>query len=267
MRRGFAGLFFFLAAILLALSGGGWLLNRVAFDTSQSAATAADVLRDPTIRAEIATVVADATAPTLGLAPADIRSRVEAVATNPAGAQLMGRIIADAHARLIGERDEPVKITGPQMVQVVRDERVADVPAITLPVQEVPILNTIRIALEWFVPVTALIGAALLLLGLVTHPRRADAVFGMGIFCLVGAIATIVLGYLVPKFVIPELNDATWMTAIPAVADHTLPLLTTIAIGLVVMGGLLMVGSAFFQRRRDWASPISSRYGDQHRWS
>lgn len=268
VRRGLAGLFFFIAAIALALAGAGWLMHRVAFDTSQSADTAAEVLKDETIRNQIATVIADAAAPTLGLAPADLRLQVENVLANPAGARLMAQVIADSHARLIGARETPVKITGAQMVQAVRDERVAAVPEITLPVEQVSILNTIRVGLGWFVPVAAIGGAAFLLLGIITHPRRSDAIFGIGVFCLVGAFATIGLAYVVPKFLVPKLSDATWVPAIPAVADHSLPLLTVIAGALLVVGALLMMGSAYVRRRRDWSSPISiHRYGDQHRWS
>ena len=68
MRRGLAGLLFFVAAVCLGvLAAGGWWLEHVAFDTATSGDLADVVLRYPDIRNQIATVAADATAATLGL--------------------------------------------------------------------------------------------------------------------------------------------------------------------------------------------------------
>ena len=188
MRRGLAGLLFFVAAVCLALAAGGWWLEHVAFDTATSGDLADVVLRDPDIRNQIATVAADATAATLGLPAADVRAQVDQLAQTRAGSQLMRQIIVDSHARLIGLRDAPVQITGAQLVELTRNQQVADVPPVTLPVQEVPILSTIRVTLHWAVPIAAIAGGVALLLGLIAHPRKADAVLGIGVFCIVAAV-------------------------------------------------------------------------------
>ena len=75
MRRGLAAVLFFVAAVCLAFAAGGWWLQRVAFDPDQSADVAAVVLEDPDIRTQIATVTAEATAPTLGVPVADVQAR------------------------------------------------------------------------------------------------------------------------------------------------------------------------------------------------
>ena len=46
-----------------------------------------------------------------------------------------------------------------------------------------------------------------LLLGLIAHPRKADAVFGIGMFCIVAGVFAIVLGYVVPVYLLPALTD------------------------------------------------------------
>ena len=46
VRRGLAGLLFFVAAILLAFAAGGWWLQRVAFNPSSSRAVAREVFTD-----------------------------------------------------------------------------------------------------------------------------------------------------------------------------------------------------------------------------
>jgi hypothetical protein len=267
VRRGLAGLLFFIAAVCLALAAGGWYLQRVAFDTSRSGDLARVVLRDPAIRHEIATVAGQATAQTLGVPPEQIQSEVDNLARTNAGAALMSQIVSDAHAKLIGERTAPVQITGAQLVQLTRNEAVAGLPPVVLPVEEVGVLNTVRRALGWAVPVAAIVGGVALLLGLVAHPRKADAVFGIGTFCIIAGVVAFVLGYVLPVHALPRLTDNVWAGAIPEIARYALPVVLVASVVLVAGGLALMIGAAAARRRKAWSSPVSIRYGDQHRWS
>jgi hypothetical protein len=267
VRRGLAGLLFSIAALALALAGGGWYLQRVAFDTARSGELARLVLRDDAVRDEIASVAAQATAQTLGVPVEQVQAQVDALARTNAGAALMRQIVTDAHAKLIGERTAPVEITGADLVQLTRNEAVAGLPPVVLPVEEVPVLSTLRESLRWAVPIAAIVGVAALLLGLVAHPRKADAVFGIGTFCILGGIVTFGLGYVVPVFLLPAVTDNPWVSAIPAVAEYALPVVLVVSILLVAGGLALMIAAAAARRRRSWSSPVSVRYGDQHRWS
>ncbi len=268
VRRGLAGLLFFIAAISLALAASGWYLQRVAFDTARSGDLARVVLRDEAIRNQVASVVADATADRLGVPPADVQAQVAALAHTDAGADLMRQIVSDAHAKLIGARQEPVQITGAQLVQLTRNEAVGDLPPVVLPVEEVGALSTIRRTLDWAVPIAAVVGAVALLLGIVAHPRKADAVFGVGVFCIVAGLASILLGFVVPVLVLPRLDDSTWTPVVAAVARYALPVVVTVAVVLFGGGLGLMIGAAAARRRRAWSAPIAvHRYADQHRWS
>ena len=114
------------------------------------------------------------------------------------GAALMREIVADSHATLIGARPGPVQITGAQLVELTRDRAVGDLPPVTLPVEEVAVLSTIRTSLDWAVPIAAIAGVAFLLLGLLAHPRKSDAVFGIGMFCIIAGVAVVLIGYVVP---------------------------------------------------------------------
>ncbi len=267
MRRGLAGLLFFIAAVCLALAAGGWYLQRVAFDTARSGELARVVLRDATIRNEIATVAGQATAQTLGVPVEQVQAEVDSLAQSDAGAALMRQIVTDAHAKLIGERTAPVEITGAQLVQLTRNEAVGGLPPVVLPVEEVGALSTIREALRWAVPVAAIVGAIALLLGIVAHPRKADAVFGIGTFCILAGFVAFGLGYLVPVYAIPHLTDNVWVAAIPALARYALPVVLAASLVLVAGGVALMIAAAASRRRKAWSSPVPIRYGDQHRWS
>jgi len=268
VRRGLAGLLFFVAALALALAAGGWYLQRVAFDTARSGDLARLVLRDEAIRTQIASTAAIASAATLGVPVEQVQATADAVARTDEGAELMRQIVTDAHARLIGERDEPVQITAAQLVQLTRNEQVGALPPIELPVERVGVLDTVRRTLDWAVPIAAVVGGVALLLGLIAHPRKADAVFGIGMFCIVAGIATVVLGYVVPVHVLPLLTDNLWAPAIPAVAEYALPVVIVVSVVLFAGGVALMVGAAAARRRKLWSAPVAvNRYGDQHRWS
>lgn len=268
MRRGVAGLMFFIAAICLAVAAGGWWLQRIAFDTTLSAELAEVVLEDPLIRKEIAEVAAEAAATSLGQPVQTVRDTVDQVAQTSDGAELMEQIVADSHARVIGLRAEPVEISTADLVQITRDQRAAGVPAVVLPVEEVRALSITRMALDWAVPITAIAGGLALLVGLIAHPSRLDAVFGVGTFCILAAVVAMLVGWALPVHAVPAINDSPWLLVIPAVAEHNLPFVIIVSAVLFVGGLLLMFSSAAARRRRVWSAPISvHRYGDQHRWS
>jgi hypothetical protein len=268
VRRGLAGLLFFVAAILLALAAGGWWLQRVAFEPSSSRAVAREVFQDPEVRSQLAAVVAPAAASTLGIPENELVLIVDRNAANQQAAEFLADIVADAHARVVGAGG-PVQISGAQMVDIVRDQQVASLPAVTLPVEEVGILNTIRTGLRWFVPIAALIGLAAAVLGVLTHPERAEAVFGIGVFCILAAVLAMVLGYVVPTFLLPALSDNIWIEVIPAVANNELRTVAGLSCALAVVGVVLIIGSASVRRRKtSWSSPVRvTRYNEQRRWS
>lgn len=274
MRRGLAGLFFFIAAILLAVAAGGWWLQRVAFSPSASRAVAREMFEIDAIQDEVVTLVATGTAERLQRPAADIEreltSWMPALLADPGTSAVLADIVSDAHARVIGSRDEPVTITAQQMVQLVRMEVVFDVPAVTLPVEEVGFLSTIRSALSWVIPIAALAGLAALVLGILAHPRRADAVFGIGVFCIIAAVLAMVLGYAVPAFALPALNDDDWVDVLPAIAHAELNNVAVLSVVLAVLGVALVFGSIGFGRKqKGWSSPVRvSRYrAEQRRWS
>ena len=155
------------------------------------------------------------------------------------------------------------------MVNIVRNEAVAELPPVTLPVEEVSILATMRTVLQWFVPLAAIVGLAAVVLGVLAHPERADAIFGIGVFCILSGVLAMVLGYVVPTFLLPVLTDNVWIEVIPAVANNELRTVAVMSCALAVVGVLLILGSSGFRRRKaGWSSPVRvTRYNEQRRWS
>jgi len=275
VRRGLAGLFFFIAAILLAIAAGGWWMQRVAFDPSTSRTVAREVLKNDAIQREVITLVAAGVAERVAIPASDVEQELTqsfpALLADPGAGGVLADLVSDAHARLIGASDEPVTLSGQQMVELVRRQAVFDVPAITLPIEKIGFLSTMRSTLKWLIPLAAVAGLAALILGIIAHPRKADAFFGIGVFCIVAAALMMMFGYAVPAFALPALNDNPWVDVIPAAANEQLTTVSILSVLLAVVGFFLVISSVGFRRRKSkgWSSPMRvNRYsGEQRRWS
>jgi len=216
VRRTFAGLLFGLAAASAAITVAGFLLQRTAFEPSSGSDTARVILGDPQIKDHLVVTIADAvSAQLLKTSPNDpnftqkaVRARVRAVASTKPGAALLATIVRDAHARLIGERDTPVKITAKQLVDATQMQAAADVPTVTLDVPRIGILAAVDSIISWLVP---LAGATYLVFILSVQTNYPDLLlawiplrqrFGIGTFIntvSIGLLANLGL-YLIQKW-------------------------------------------------------------------
>ncbi len=268
MRRTLAGLIFGLAYVCASLAISGWLLHRSAFDPSRTGDLAGVVLQDPRIKAEISNTIADAVSEQRGLDKAAVRQTIAAVAATPQGTQLFSKVLHDAHARMIGELRGPVRITGDQMVQLVRNQVVGDMPSVTLPVPRVSSLDLIRRILRWMIPFGALLAVGFFVIGFMLHPNRSALVHSLGYGMVLLALLIAVLGYIAPRFILPALSDSIWADVPGRLANDSLPLLVGMAIILGVGGFMLLVGTGLLKRRRRWNAPVSTyRYREERPWS
>ena len=87
-------------------------------------------------------------------------------------------------------------------------------------------------------------------------------------FCIVAGVAAVLLGWVLPVYGVPAVNDSTWLAVIPAVAEHNMPVVVIVAARAPARRARPDDRAAAARRRRAWSSPVSvHRYGDQHRWS
>jgi hypothetical protein len=267
VRRTLAGVIFGVAYICASLAVSGWLLRRVAFDPQHTSDQAAVVLQDGRIKTQITNTIADAVAVKYGLDQATVRQTVTNTANTPQGAALLGQILHDAHAHLIGAQKEPVQITGAQMVLIVRDQVVADMPPVTLPVERVGALDRVRRILGLLIPLTMFAALAGFVIGFVLHPSRAALMRSLAYGMLLLALLIAVLGYMVPRFALPAFSDSIWADVSARLANDSLPLLIGLTIILGGGGVMLLVGTGLFRRRRRWNAPVSTyRYREERQW-
>lgn len=267
MRRSLAALFFVIAAAALSLAAVSWWLQQTVFDPEASTDVAEAVLEDPVIRNQIATIIADQVAEDIGRRPPALRDDLLTWSQWRGGAEVLAQVVADSHARMIGVRDDPVRITGHQLVQIVRDERASELGAVVLPVHEVGAVSTVREVVNWVVPIAGAVGGVALLLALVAHPSRADAVFGLGAFLVFIGVMAVLIGYIIPVTLVPALSDQTWVRAIPEIAKATRTMLFVATFVVIVIGAAMLVGGMMRRRRKTWTTPVNmSRYRDVQQW-
>lgn len=269
MRRSLAGLLFGAAFICACLALSGFLLQQAMYSPSDDRETAEAVLADGTIRDELVRVVTDATASTLGRDPTELSATVRQVLSTKSGAALVTDVLRDAHARIIGQLDDRAAvISTQQLVDVVRDERAAAVPPVTLDIDEVTSFGFVDGFLDWVVPLAGIGVAVFLVLCLLARPERAALVRTAGLgFVLLGAL-TIVFGYVVPSFLPTAISDSPW-ARVPSLVAADAAALTVFVALVLAGGGLAMFGfSTRMGRSRRWSTPVSTyRYREERRWS
>jgi hypothetical protein len=268
VQRSLAGVFFLLASVAFAIAVGGWWLQRAVFTPHPNGNQTEAILDDDGIRMEITTIVAFAAAPALEQSPNEVMAFVEPLIGSSPGATVMTEIVNAAHRRILGDHPDPVTIDGTQLVQIVRDERAADVPAITLPVPEIGTLKVLRSMLRWMVPVSAALGVLLTLLAFVTRPERREVVRAIGELGVALAVGIVLFGYLIPVHLVPSIDDSAWTQAVPRLALRSVAVVIGAA-AVLALGGLAMILSAASSgKRKQWSTPLSvARYREDRSWS
>jgi hypothetical protein len=192
------------------------------------------------------------------------------VLSSRAGAAELIPLIHQAHERIIGLRDdEPIRVSGAELIPIVRDQRAADVSTFPMPIQPIGILKTTRSVLGWMIPISAGLGLLALALGVIARPDRRDLLRGLGEFALALAASMLVFGYLIPVQFLTAIDNRTWTHAIPRLALRTLPVVLGAAAIFAASGAALVLASRVGGKRRQWSTPLSvARYrgGDNPGW-
>jgi hypothetical protein len=268
MRRSLGGTAWIIGAVLISIGLGCWWLQRVAFSPSSESAVAHAILGDEDIRAQVASIVASASAPVLSQSPTELKEFIEQIARIPDGAAVMSGFVADAHARLIGASDALVVINADEQVAIVRDERVGEADPLTLPVDRVGSVASLDDWLNWVAMGFAIGGLVFVVVGLLLRPERGEGTFALGVGFAAAAGALFVFGYLVPLVVLPALSDAPWLGLFPRLAGHHRNLTVLLAIACLVIAALIVFGTSSRRRRRQGSTPLNvTRYRDDRSWS
>jgi hypothetical protein len=268
VRRSLGGLILLASGVFFALSIGTFWMERVAFTPEIDTDAAYAIMGDEDIRLQVASVIAGADAAELGMSSNNLREFIVSISRIRDGATEMRQFTADAHAKVIGDRDDPVVITAAEQVQIVRTERAAVLPGITLPVERVGTLETIGSITSWTWLITFGLGALALLLGLIVRPEQGEFSFAFGAWAAATGISLVIFGYLVPAFVLSSVSDDVWVGAIPQLAKYRGGATFVAALVCLVTGAAAVLLTGGGRQRRQRSTPLAAtRYREQQRWS
>jgi hypothetical protein len=267
MQRNLVSITFMVAAAVISIAFGSWWLRSTVLSPSDSAGATAAILNDEQIRGEITAIVSAATADRLGQPAVNIARFIEPILDSTPGAEMMTEIVAAGHARVIGERAEPLRISGPQMVEIVRDELVMDLPPVTIPIAEVPVLSTIKQVLWWTTLIPGILAVLAIGFAFFARPERRDLQIFATSMMFGLALSIGVFGIAIPLWGLPALSDTTWMSVISQLAKRTLILVIPVMVIFIGLGLASLITTGSRPRRSQWASPISSgRYVSERNW-
>lgn len=269
MRRSFGGLLLLVAAGFLALGVGTFWLDRVAFSPDGGTDAAHAILGDDDIRDQVTDLVAAVDAPELGMSPSELGTFLDTIATWRAGAAVMRGFVGDAHARLIGDRDEPVTITADVQVEMVRHEGVALMAPITLPVEEVGSISLVNTIVGWTWIISLGLAVLLTALGLFVRPESGEFVFALGAGLMATGVSMVVFGWLVPATMLGSLSADLWTNVFSQLAADSRTFTFVSAFFLIAIGAVLSFGTGALRPRRSSSTPLAAtRYrGEQRSWS
>jgi hypothetical protein len=249
VRRVIAGSLLSLGLLCGAVALGAWWVNRTAFDTRHTADIAEAALQNPDLRNDLASAIADHVAPAAGLDHATVQAAADAALVQPDIAVAYADVLRDVHARLVGEASGPVTVP-PNLVALAVGTAVPGLPAltqlppVTVDVPTIDALDTTRRALQRTIPILIAVGAALALLGVAIHPRRAVALRTVGAWLIGASIVELILAYAVPTILLPAVVDSPYADLVAEVDKATIGPLVGV---LVMMAGTglacLVIGS------------------------
>lgn len=259
-----------IASVALALAFGAWWLDRTVFSPDATVDSAAAMLEDSDIRRDLINLIAPLAAPRMDTNAEDLATFLETkILTNRLGAGEMAPILERAHRVIIGDTSDPVRISGAELVPIVRDQRAAEIAPFTLPLERIGPLATFESIGSWTMLGGAVLALIMIALGLVTRPERREFVNGFGELLIALAGGVLLYGYAIPVHLFTALDNRTWTRAIPHLALRTLPVVLGGAAVLTVGGVFLILTARSGSGHKQWSTPVSmARYrgGENPGW-
>jgi hypothetical protein len=268
VHRSTAGLIILVSGVFFAIAISTFWMDRVAFTPTADTDSTYAILQDEDIARQIAVIVASADAPELNRSPSELRDEIIGYTKTLEMAAEMRVFTAEAHARVIGDRSEPVEIVAAEQVEIVRNERVALLPSLRLPVERVGPLAIISSTTHWTWVISFGLAVLALLIGLILRPERGEFSYAFSVGTVTTGALLVLFGYLVPAFVLSAVSTDDWVGVLPQLATHRRS--STLVAGAVfaAIGILAMLGTNGARRRRQSSTPLSvGRFREQQRWS
>jgi len=240
--RGTAGrLCIHLGMLCAALAFASWWTSHTILDVSRTRRVTEAVLSSPDLRHYLAGHIATATAPAIGATASKggDQARLEAVLARRDMQLKLEQFVVDAHERILGQRSEPavldqatVRTLVTAAFPAISATDLAKVHEVKFNVPQSELLFRGRETLAHRFWLYALGAIVLLTIGLVTTNDRRSSVKLIGKWLIGITVAHLVVLWLIPVVVIPNVTSNPWAHLVASIAR---------ALGAGVISGLVVL--------------------------
>jgi hypothetical protein len=257
VRRLFASLLLGVGLAVASLTLSGWWVQHTILDPSRTGDVVGSVLDEPEVRDAVAESLARAVATQAGVPAAEVSALARTQLQALPDRAFLGQFVEDAHARLVGEATGPVELDAAQLAPLLGDQLAQQVGPVTWSVPTYSPLETARDRLDGLVATGLVVAIGFVTAGFLLHPRRDHALRTVGGWALAACLWQLVIAWLIPVVVLPEVTDNPWVGIASGVARARMaPLVATLLV-LAGAGVACLVASLALapRRRRRTASP------------
>lgn len=258
IRRLLAATMLFFGAVIANVGIVAWWFDREVTEPERVREMAAAILRMPEIREELAPLVLGEAAETLQLdeaASSQVTDAVEATLLDPQYVASYADTLEELYTSMFERADEATAAFDTEGLQSSLVSTLSDIDprlaelvsgirlpgSIDLTLDELPDLTAVENGLSVGWRIALIGGAALMLAGVVTHPRSAVAIRRIGILFLAFAGVQALVVWLITDLAAPRLPVAGFESLAEATAGIVLASLTAQAIVQAVIAGTVAV--------------------------
>jgi hypothetical protein len=253
VRRAFASIVLGVGLLCGSLTLAIWWVRQTVMEPSRTREVADVLIAETDIRNEVASQIGDQLGAQLGVDPATVTGLANEALQRTDIIPLFATLLSEAHSRLIGETSGPVVLDPSIAAQVLGDERAALLPPVTFDVPTIEPLHSARRSIEGVIQAGLVFAVGFTLSGLVMHPSKPAALRTIGIWLLGASVLQLLIGFVVPVLLVPELWSSPWADLVGETARAATSGLVAVLVVLAA-GGIVCLLVAAAWRPLRWAT-------------
>lgn len=253
VRRAFASIVLGLGLLCGSLTLAMWWLRNTVMEPTRTTEVVDALVAKAEVRREVSSRIGEQLGAQLGVDPATVTGLADEALQRTELVPLLTQLLRDAHGRLIGESRGPVVLDPAIAAQLLGDQRVALLPPVTFDVPTIAPLNTARRSIDGVIQAGLVFAVGFTLSGLVMHPSKPSALRTIGVWLLAASVLQLLIGFVVPVLVVPEVWNNPWADVVGETARAATTGLVAVLAILAATGIVCLLVAAAWRPLR-WAT-------------
>ncbi|HEY7439870.1 MAG TPA: hypothetical protein VIC35_10800 [Acidimicrobiia bacterium] len=245
---------------LTLLAGVIWALQTTAKDTTKLSQTAPTLLKDPTVRTELAQSVEDALIPDQSAVSTDevndAQTLAQAAVAQPQITPAFEAVLVAMHAHLFDGAQGQIELNQPAVLAAIHSAEVHGAPIVPVPPSfhvmidpdALPNLKAAMSRLQAVMLLFAVLGIVLIAFGVVTSDHRGRSIMRVGRWMLVAGATAVTMFWAIPTLILRHMGS--WGAIVGILLETGDHLIIPGVVLAIAGGGLILVGHVFDDSRR-----------------